>query len=164
MTQVSHSRAEGFLLCERKDYYGYRLKLKRKKESDSLALGSAAHEALDTFYQTILSEGGDTVKGQRAAFDSAAKAARNRVAELYAQGYSDGAPNRWKLHEVIEDYLEHEPFVLHGYRILASEFEAHLDMGEGITTLFRVDLLVQDVAGRKAVVDHKVAFGFVYSV
>ena len=69
MSAVSHSRAESYLSCRRKDYYGYQFPaganfdltesqlergIRRIRTSESLALGSAVHDCLAAFYIAIL--------------------------------------------------------------------------------------------------------------
>lgn len=168
MPSVSHSRADGYLLCRRKDYYGYTLGLQRISESESLAFGSAVHKVLEVFYSYILKAGGGgktpaVLKKQRGAFGKAALAALDYVKELYSSGeYEDGErfPN---LKRTMERYFEEaEPFVKQGWRILAVEKEFLLEYDPDTESRFRfvIDLILEDPKGFYVIVDHKTAYDF----
>ncbi len=160
MTQISHSRVEGFLLCERKTWYGYDLGLRRKKESASLRVGTAGHECLQALYDFVLAKSGTQV-GQRRAWKQAVEAMWSKYHELVANGYEDTDPKRWTLKELLENYIEQEPLVLAGHRILAVEKEFHVRWNdEGDTMLFKVDAIVRAPDGRDIVVDFKFVWDY----
>lgn len=159
LIQISHSRVENFLSCERKDYYGYHLGLKRKKEGVALGLGNAVHSCTQALYDKIL-ELGKTAKQQRAAWGQGVAALWARYHELVANGWNDEDPKRWTLEEILKHYLANEGLVLAGYRILAVEKEFHVRWSDDSTILFRVDLIVADPGGRVLVVDTKTVWDF----
>lgn len=156
MPSVSHSRADGYLLCRRKDYYGYTLGLQRVTESDSLAFGSAVHAVLEAFYNAIREFGGDSKVKQRRAFGKAALVAIDKVKELYREGFVDH-DRVMPLREAIDWYLELEPFVKNGWRIMAVEKEFLLEYNPETQERFRlvIDLIVEDPKGYYVIVDHK---------
>lgn len=167
MSSISHSRVDNYLLCRRKEYYGYGLELQRVNESDSLAFGSAVHEVLETFYKKILELGGKgqskTVKAKQAkAVPAARKAAFDKVKEIVNGGFenSERFPN---FQRTIERYLfEAEPFVGKGYRVLAVESKFNLEYDEETHDQFTfiIDLIVEDEQGFIVIVDHKTTYDF----
>lgn len=159
LIQISHSRVEGFLSCERKDYYAYHLGLKRKKEGIALGLGNSVHACTEALYARIL-ELGKSAKAQRQAWDQGVAAMWAKYHQLVAQGWVDEDPKRWTLKEILEHYLAAESLVLKGYRILAVEKEFHVRWSDEASILFRVDLIVADPAGRQLVVDTKTVWDF----
>lgn len=167
MSQISHSRVDGYLLCRRKDYYAYTLGLRRITESDSLAFGSAVHAVLEVFYRMILELGGKgktsaVLKKQRAAFGRAALAALDKVRALYSEGFVDS--ERFpSLRRTIERYLEEaEPFVKKGFRVLAVEQKFALEYDSDTESAFNfvIDLIVEDPQGYYVIVDHKTTYDF----
>lgn len=160
MPSVSHSRADGFLLCRRKDYYGYTLGLQRVSAHDGMALGSAGHECLEAFYKHIL-EAGTTRKKQKAAFKGAVKAMHEKYLELVKNGHED-RDDKMPLKELLRWYVELEPFVKDDYLIKGVEQEFLLEYDEETNSRFRfvIDLIVEDPEGKVAIVDHKFLFDF----
>lgn len=160
MTQVSHSRVEGFLSCERRDFYSYTLGLKRRKDDVTLRLGTAGHACLAALYSTILAAGSTRSK-QRAAWGRGVKALWAKYDELVAAGWKDEDPSRWPLKTALENYLANERIVLAGWRVLAVEKEFHVRFDdEGNTILFVVDLIAETAQKRQAVIDHKFVWDF----
>jgi hypothetical protein len=160
VTQISHSRVESALLCLRKDYYGYHLGLRRKRESDSLAMGTAGHACLDALYSTLL-EHGKSAAAQRRAWKLGVAALWSKYHELVAEGYQDPAPNRWTLEECLESYARLEALVQNGWRVLAVEKEFHVRWNdEGDTINFKVDLIAANPQGKTIVVDHKFVWDY----
>jgi hypothetical protein len=155
---VSHSRAEGYLTCRRKDYYGYTLELQRVSESIAFSHGSAVHSMLEVFYRTML-EAGDTPAQQIDAWDNAVLNVEKHFAEMKAEGYED-PDKRAPLALIFEKYLENEPYVRNGWTILAVEAEFNLAIEDDLEYPFVVDLIVQDDRGAMVVVDHKSAYDF----
>lgn len=168
MPSVSHSRADGYLLCRRKDYYGYTLGLQRISESESLAFGSAVHKVLEVFYSYILKAGGGgktpaVLKKQRGAFGKAALAALDYVKELYSSGEYEDSERFPNLKRTMERYFEEaEPFVKQGWRILAVEKEFLLEYDPDTESRFRfvIDLILEDPKGFYVIVDHKTTYDF----
>src|SRR5690606_11850127 len=119
MPSVSHSRADGYLLCRRKDYYGYTLSLQKRVENENLALGSAVHECLEALYRHVL-EAGTTRKKQRAALKGGFKAMHEKYLEIVKGGFQD-RDDRMPLKEILRWYVELEPFVSQGWLILGVE-------------------------------------------
>lgn len=160
MPSVSHSRADGYLLCRRKDYYGYTLGLQKVYESDSTGLGSAYHECLEVFYRTIL-EAGTTRRKQKAAFKQAVKVMYERYLKFIKDGF-ESPDNRVDLKTLLFRYVENEPFVKDGYLIKAVEVEYLLEYDEETQSRFRfvIDLIVEDPIGKTVIVDHKTAYDF----
>lgn len=159
LIQISHSRVEGYLTCERRDYYAYHLGLKRKKEGIALGLGNSVHTCTQALYEKIL-ELGKTAKQQRAAWPQGVAAMWAKYHELVANGWTDEDPKRWSLEQVLQHYIANEALVLKGHRILAVEKEFHVRWNDEATILFRVDLIVADPAGRQLVVDTKAVWDF----
>ena len=152
MPSVSHSEVDSYLLCRRKHYYGYTLSLQRVKESSSLAMGTAGHTVLETFYRNIFE--GNT-------FDKALQAAKEIANEL-AQEVAIPA-NRANIFDTLFDlYFPNEPFVKEGYKILAveKEFSLQYDEEEDMRYPFVVDLIVESPEGKTIVVDHKFVYDF----
>lgn len=160
MPSVSHSEVDGYLLCRRKWYYGYGLSLQRVSTSSSLATGSAGHEIMQAFYQTIL-DAGDNLEAQQGAWDSAVEAARAKKDEIMADFVQD--EKRATLDDVFfKFYLNDEPYVRKGWRVLAVEkkFNLQYDADDELTYPFVVDLIVRDPEGKTVVVDHKFVWDF----
>lgn len=160
MPSVSHSRADGYLLCRRKDYYGYTLGLQKVYESDSTGLGSAYHQCLEVFYRTVLAAG-TTRRKQKAAFKQAVKAMHEHYLKLVKEGF-ESPDNRVDLKEMLRRYVENEPFVREGYLIKDVEVEFLLEYDEETKSRFRfvIDLIVEDPTGLVVIVDHKTAYDF----
>lgn len=159
LIQISHSRVESFLSCERKDYYGYHLGLKRKKEGIALGLGNAVHSCTEALYAKLLSHG-SKASVQRKHWEQGVAAMWARFHELVAEGWVDEDPKRWSLEEILTHYVENESLVQAGYAILAVEKEFHVRWSEESSILFRVDLIVRDPGGRQLVVDTKTVWDF----
>ena len=160
MTQISHSRVESALLCMRKDHYGYYLGLRRKKESDSLAIGTAGHACLEALYSTLLAQG-KSAAAQRRAWKHGVAAMWAKYHGLVAEGYEDGASNRWTLEECLQHYERLEALVQNGWRVLAVEKEFHVRWNdEGDTMNFKVDLIAANPQGKIVVVDHKFVWDY----
>ena len=160
MSSVSHSRADGYLLCRRKDYYSYTLGLRRRTEADSTGLGSAYHECLEVFYRTI-AEAGSTRRKQKAAFKTAVKAMHTRYLQFIKEGF-ESPDNRVDLKELLRRYVELEPFVQNGWLIQDVEREFLLEYDEETHSRFRfvIDLIAEDPTGKVVIIDHKTAFDF----
>lgn len=159
LIQISHSRVEGFLTCERRDYYGYHLGLKKKKEGIALGLGNAVHSCTESLYAKLL-ELGKSAKAQRAAWDQGVAALWARYHQLVADGWQDDDPKRWTLEQVLQHFLDNEAMVRRGWRVLAVEKEFHVRWSDESTILFRVDLIMADPQGRQIVVDTKAVWDF----
>lgn len=160
MPSVSHSRADGYLLCRRKDYYGYTLSLQRVTESSSLGLGSAVHECLEALYKTIL-EAGNSVPKQKRAWKAGLKAMHDKYLEIVADGWEDADRNA-TLKDILRFYVDSEPFTRKGWLILGVEEEILLEYDPETESQFRlvIDLIAQDPQGKVAVIDHKTAWDF----
>ena len=160
MPSVSHSRADSYLLCRRRDYYGYTLGLQRLSAQDGMALGSAGHECLEAFYKHILAAG-TTRKKQKAAFKGAVKAMHAKYLELVKNGHED-RDDKMPLKELLRWYVELEPFVKDDYLIKGVEQEFLLEYDEETNSRFRfvIDLIVEDPEGKIAIVDHKFLYDF----
>lgn len=152
MPSVSHSEVDSYLLCRRKHYYGYTLSLQRVKESASLAMGSAGHKVLETFYKGIL--GG-------LKFDAALSEAKAVTQELRKEVQIPS--NRADIFDTLFNYyFPNEPFVKEGYEILGVEKEFNLmyDEENQLSYPFVVDLIVRNPNGKVIVVDHKFVYDF----
>ena len=160
MPSVSHSRADGYLLCRRKDYYSYTLGLQRVYESDGTGLGSAYHQCLDALYRTIL-EAGTTRKKQKAAWKKGLKAMHEHYQKLVKEGF-ESPDNRVDLKELLRRYVDNEPFVREGWLIKGVEQEFLLEYDEETQSRFRfvIDLIAEDPTGKVVIVDHKTAYDF----
>lgn len=160
MPSVSHSRADGYLLCRRKDYYGYTLGLQKVYESDSTGLGTAYHQCLDVLYRTVL-EAGSTRKKQKAAWKKAVQAMHAHYLKLVKEGF-ESPDNRTDLKELLRRYVENEPFVREGWLIKEVEKEFLLEYDEETQSRFRfvIDLIAEDPTGMVAIIDHKTAYDF----
>lgn len=161
MPSVSYSETSSYLLCHRKWFYGYHRSLQRVNVSDSLALGSAGHKVLEAFYRAILAAG-DSVKLQRKAFDTALSVAEDMYDQLIKEGFTD-SDNKAPLAEILFDfYFPNEPFVLHGWQVLAVEqdFTLEYNPDEELRFPFVVDLIARDPQGKTVVIDHKFVYDF----
>lgn len=161
-TAVSHSRVESYLSCQRKEYYSYGRKIRAKKAGLALTLGTEVHAALEVLYRHVLSAGSNRAK-QRAAYPQAVEKVWEHIEKRYAEGWEDDA-KRAPLRDIIEHYLEREPFIDRGWDddsrpwlILAveKEFRFVYDPETGDSYPFVVDLIVIDPNGKIIVVDHK---------
>ena len=163
MPNVSYSETSSYQLCKRKHWYGYTRSLQKATTSTGLALGSAGHRILESYYKVILAAG-DTRKEQKAAMPAALLAARAEHEAIKEEGFSP-ADNRATLEEVLfEFYFANEPLVNEGYLIQAVEQEFKLDVqmedGETYGTVMVVDLICVDSGGRTVIVDHKFLYNF----
>lgn len=160
MPSVSHSRADNFLLCRRKEYYGYNLGLQRVSNADSLALGSAVHECLEALYRHVLAAG-TTRKKQKAALKGGFKAMYDKYLTFVKEGWED-RDDRMPLKDILRWYVELEPFVTGDYLIKGVEQEFLLEYDEETQSRFRfvIDLILEDPEGKVAIVDHKTAYDF----
>jgi hypothetical protein len=163
MGTVSHSEVDSYLLCRRKHYYGYGLSLQRVSESHSLAMGSAGHKILETFYREIGE--GYSVEQQLNAFDSALEAAKTEYENIVSEGFQEDA-RKASLYDTLfhesYGYFTQEPFVKNKYAILAVEADFNLlyDEENDAHYPFVVDLIVRDPDGKIVVVDHKFVYDF----
>lgn len=163
MGTVSHSEVDSYLLCRRKHYYGYGLSLQRVSESHSLAMGTAGHRILETFYKAIGT--GEDVKTQLKAFDYALGVAKDEYKTIVSEGFEED-PKKASLHDTLFDerigYFAQEPFVKNNYEILAVEADFNLLYDEDSDSHypFVVDLIVRDPDGKMVVVDHKFVYDF----
>lgn len=152
MPSVSHSEVDSYLLCRRKHYYGYTLSLQRVKESSALAMGTAGHAVLETFYRSIL-DGNN--------FDVSLKAAKVKAEELAEEVQIPA--NRANIFDTLFTYyFPNEPYVLQGYKILGveKEFSLQYDEENELSYPFVVDLIVESPEGKTIVVDHKFVYDF----
>lgn len=152
MPSVSHSEADSYLLCRRKHYYGYTLGLQRVRESSSLAMGSAGHKVLESYYSAIL-EGGSTKDALEAATVEATQL--RKEVEIPA--------NRASIFDTLFDlYFPNEPIVTEGGKILAVEkkFSLQYDEENDLRYPFVVDLIIKTADGDTVVVDHKFVYDF----
>lgn len=160
MPSVSHSRADGYLLCRRKDYYSYTLGLQRVSEADSTGLGGAYHQCLEVLYN-VIKAAGTTRKKQKAGWKSAVKAMHEHYLKLVKQGF-ESPDNRVDLKELLRRYVENEPFIKQGWLIMDVEKEFLLEYDEETHSRFRfvIDLIAEDPTGKIVIVDHKTAYDF----
>lgn len=160
MPSVSHSRADGYLLCRRKDYYGYTLSLQKVSDADSMALGSAVHKCLEALYRTVLAAG-TTRKAQKAALKAGFKAMYEQYLEFEKAGWED-RDDRMPLRDILRRYVNLEPFVSQGWLVRGVEQEFLLEYDEETQSRFRfvIDLIAEDPEGKVVIIDHKTAFDF----
>lgn len=160
MPSVSHSRADGYLLCRRRDYYGYTLGLQRVSDQDSMALGSAGHKCLEVLYKHIL-DAGTTRKAQKAALKSGFKAMYEQYLQFVKEGWED-RDDRMPLKDILRRYVDLEPFVSQGWLVKGVEQEFLLEYDPDTQSQFRfvIDLILEDPEGKTAIVDHKFVFDF----
>jgi hypothetical protein len=160
MPSVSHSRADGFLLCRRKDYYAYTLGLQKVSDEDSMALGTAVHSCLEALYRHILAAG-TTRRKQKAALKGGFQAMHERYLEIVKEGWED-RDDRMPLKEILRRYVSLEPFTRQGWLIIAVEAEYLLEYDPDTQSRFRfvIDLVAEDPEGKVAIIDHKTAYDF----
>ena len=158
MPSVSHSRADGYLLCRRKDYYGYTLQLQRVSDGDAMALGSAGHKCLEALYRTVLAAG-TTAKEQKKALSAGYMAMHQQYLEIVKAGWED-RDDRMPLKELLRWYVELEPFVSEGWIVKGVEQEFLLEYDSETQSRFRfvIDLILEDPDGKTVIVDHKFLF------
>lgn len=151
MSHVSHSEVETFLTCRRKHWYSYSRRLQPKRKHMALAYGTAGHTVLQAFYDFIIAAGSDR-RSQRRAFNGAVESAYAAFEELKFEE----AEGQMELESLLFDYyFPNEPFVRNGWLIETTEVEQDLEIEEGLSFKFVIDLVVVDPEGRRAVVDHK---------
>ena len=160
MPSISHSRADSYLLCRRKDYYGYTLSLRPVSESQGTSLGGAFHQCLQVFYDFIKAAGG-TRRKQKAAFKDAVKAMHKKYLELVKAGF-ESPDNRVDLKELLRRFVNLEPFVKEGWLIKEVEKEFLLEYDPETESRFRfvIDLIAEDPKGEIVIIDHKTAYDF----
>lgn len=160
MPSVSHSRADGFLLCRRKDYYGYTLSLQKVSDQDSMALGSAVHVCLETLYRHVMAAG-STRKKQKAALKEGFRLMYEKYLEIVKAGWED-RDDRMPLKDILRRYVTLEPFVSQGWLIKGVEQEYLLEYDPDTKSQFRfvIDLIAEDPEGKTVIVDHKTAYDF----
>ena len=164
MPSVSHSEVDSYLLCRRKHYYGYGLSLERINTSQSLAIGTAGHRVLETFYRHLL-EVADDAQGQLERFDSALTKAEEEYNSIIAEGFEEPS-NRAHLSDSLFNpdwgYFANEFLVRNGWTIVAVEKEFSLVYDEENESKypFVVDLIVKDPEGNYVVIDHKFVYDF----
>ncbi len=159
MSKISHSQVEAWLMCQRRWYYSYALKLEKKQTSTVLVRGTAGHAVIEAYYREILNGGNH---------HTALVIAKARFAELAArpEGVGDemlvnGGFKNMSLGQLLFDfYFQHEPFVSQGYEVLAVEYDSELSYDEGSSMPFIVDLILRDPYGKIVVVDHKFIYDF----
>lgn len=152
MPSVSHSEVDSYLLCRRKHYYGYTKSLQRVRESSALAMGTAGHAILETFYKSVM---------EGATFHHALEFASDHADELRQQ--VDIPANRANIFDTLFDiYFPNEPFVNEGYEILGVEKQFNLEYDEEnkLQYPFVVDLIVRSPEGKVIIVDHKFVYDF----
>lgn len=152
MPSVSHSEVDSYLLCRRKHYYGYTLGLQRIKESSSLAMGSAGHKVLETFYKK-------TLEGLK--FNDAVKEAEAVANELRKEVQVPS--NRADIFDTLFNiYFPNEPLVSQGWEILAVEKEFALQYDEELDLKypFVVDIIARSPDNKIVVIDHKFVYDF----
>lgn len=160
MPSVSHSEVDSYLLCRRKHYYGYSLSLQRVRESAALAMGTAGHKVLETFYKALL-EAGTTHDLQLAAMPKAIAAAGEVIGQLRQE--VDVPANRANIFDTLEElYFPNEPLVAQGWTILAVEkqFNLEYDPETQAQYPFVVDLIATNPDGKTVVIDHKFVYDF----
>ena len=164
---VSHSRVEAYQSCKRKEFYSYSRKLQKKETSLALHLGTTLHECLQVLYSHVLSAG-PNLDRQRKIYPEAVLLMWEHVDKLYREGWED-SEKRATLREILEGYLQREPFIDRGWDtdtrqwlILAveKEFNFEYDPETKSQYPFVVDLIAKAPNGRLIVVDHKGLFGF----
>lgn len=168
---VSHSRVESFLSCQRKEYYSYGMKIEPVKASTGQGLGTLGHEMLQVLYGTVL-EAGSTAAKQKAAYPGAVIKMWEAVDKVYKEGYED-PPKRAGLRQILENYLEQEPFIDRTWSedkrpwvILAVEKEFNFRYddspgeGEAGQYPFVIDVIARDPNKKIVVVDHKFTYDF----
>ena len=162
MGTVSYSETQSYLSCKRKHFYGYTRSLQKQTQSAGLYLGSAGHQILEAFYQTIL-DAGDTRRAQKAAYHQGLVSAQNKLIEILEGGFV-GPDNRESLEVILfERYFPNEPFVQNGWLVQAIEYETSITVdvdGELVSTPIKPDMIVVDPAGKTVVVDHKFLYDF----
>jgi len=142
---------DSYLLCRRKDYYGYTLRLERVREVSSTSLGTAIHRVLAAFYREAMAGGN---------FDECLDAAWEELRNVYAEGFTN-PENRQDIEVTLRFYFDDEPFISKGYQVLGVEEELNLAY-EGGEYPFVVDLILEDPKGYIVVVDHNSAYRFNY--
>lgn len=160
MPSVSHSEVDSYLLCRRKHYYGYTLSLQRVRESSALAMGTAGHKVLETFYKALL-EAGTTHEQQLAAMPQAIAVAGEVIGQLRQE--VEVPANRANIFDTLEDlYFPNEPLVQEGWTILAVEkqFNLEYDPETQAQYPFVVDLIAVNPDGKTVVIDHKFVYDF----
>lgn len=170
MGSVSHSRVESYNQCKRKEYYSYGMKIARLKVSAALSLGTTGHALLQVLYSTVLAAG-PSKAAQKAAYPAAVEAMLAEMDRLYSSGEWEDKPKRATLREIINAYLEREPFIDNAWsndrrqwQILAVEKEFNFeylpneDPEQAGRYPFVVDLIARSPFGKVVIIDHKLVY------
>lgn len=138
-TGISHSRAEAYLSCRRKDWYGYQFPteegkgIRRIGASASLNMGSAFHSIAEAYYLSMM---------EYEDRDSARAVAEDEFDKIMAAGFEDRGGNYATLEEVKNRFLDNET-LSEDHDILGVEMEFNLETDEGQFP-FKVDLLIRE--------------------
>jgi hypothetical protein len=152
-TGISHSRAEAYLSCRRKDWYGYQFPteegkgIRRIGASSSLNMGTAIHSIAEVYYNSIM-DGEDR--------ETARAVAEVEYADIMAE-FEDRGGNYATLEEVKNRFLDNET-LSDDHDILGVEMEFNLQTEDGEFP-FKVDILVRERdTGLIYVVDNKTGY------
>jgi len=147
--EVAHSEVESFLICERRHFYNYGLRIRGTTVSQALYRGSLGHLALQTYYQAIL-DGSDKPEAEGKAY-----------AALYTLGAEmhtvDELKIQTQLVALLAAYFKH--YQDDDYQPALIEKQIKLEIADGIVMPFTVDAIMSTTRGF-VVVDHKFCWNF----
>lgn len=156
MASVSHSEAETYNECKRKHHYAYTRSLEPVSMPLGMEFGTAGHRLLEAYYGTLLEVGGKNKIKQRRAHADGVAAVNDEYAALLHEGWTQ-PESKFDLLDLVTRYLDKEPFVKRGWKVLAVEqrYALEYDDQEHLVYPFVVDAWMEDPTGKTVIVDHK---------
>jgi hypothetical protein len=155
--KISHSEVQDYALCKRRHYYRYIEGIDKIDDSSALFRGTVGHAALQGYYGVMAEL--DSPADQKALHDEAVEVAFAEFRKLYKKTVDDG--KHMPLEEILFDwYFPNEPFVQHGWQILAVEKKFQIEIEKDLIYPFTVDLVAYDRNGNMTMVDHKFVYDF----
>lgn len=152
MIKASHSEVESYLVCSRKHYYAYGLKIESRKVSPQVFKGLLGHKGLEAYYKAI----------QEGLNDRKAEAKAYLAIRVEAEKYDtfDKGTIVVETIELVADYIEYYNPLENGWEILEVELELDVEVVTGYIMPAKIDLIVR-IPGRGIVaIDHKFVYDF----
>lgn len=147
---VSHSEVDSYLRCELAHFYGYGMRLQRRKTSDAMHRGTLGHEVLEDYHEALVESDYD--------YEASAKVGRAKAIDLMATD-----PLAAELLEPVLiplNYYFDEWMPAKQFKILHFEQDFLLEVTADLDTPIIPDLIVQDRWGRIGVMDSKFTYDF----
>lgn len=150
LTKISHSEIESFLLCQRRHYYSYGLKLRSKRPSKALIRGIIGHSALDAYYKMIKA-------GNCTAED--VKTAIVKSCTETSEEYEDSDDVAMEVIKLLRQYVEANFEKEKEFDIIATEEAFKLNIDDEFYISMVIDLIYRGWEG-VTIRDHKFVYDF----